>query len=92
MPVQRVLMERDEKTGIARITLNNAERKNTYDPEMRGQIGAYLEELANDDGVKVVVLRGEGGVFSTGADMGNAYSCTSRTATARRAVPVSGAG
>ena len=74
MPAQRVLMERDEKTGIARITLNNVERKNTYDPEMRGQIGAYLEELANDDSVKVVVLRGEGGVFSTGADMGNAYS------------------
>jgi enoyl-CoA hydratase/carnithine racemase len=74
VPAQRVLLERDEKTGIARITLNDPERKNTYDPEMRGQIGAYLRELADDDGVKVVVLRGEGGVFSTGADMGNAYS------------------
>ena len=27
-----------------------------------------------DDDIKVVLLRGEGGVFSTGADMGNAYS------------------
>jgi enoyl-CoA hydratase len=70
----RVLLERDEHTGIARITLNNPERRNTYDPAMREQLGEYLDELKADDRVKVVVLRGEGGVFSTGADMGNAYS------------------
>ena len=70
----RVLLERDDTTGIARITLNNAERRNCYDPAMRGQIGEYLDELAMDDRVKVVLLRGDGGVFSTGADMGNAYS------------------
>ena len=31
----RVLMERDDATGIARITLNNPERRNCYDPAMR---------------------------------------------------------
>jgi enoyl-CoA hydratase/carnithine racemase len=41
---------------------------------MREQLAAYLEEAAADDDVKVVHLRGEGGVFSTGADMGNAYA------------------
>src|SRR4051794_6703415 len=41
---------------------------------MRRQLGAFLDELATDDRVKVVLLRGEGGIFSTGADMGNAYS------------------
>jgi enoyl-CoA hydratase/carnithine racemase len=41
---------------------------------MREQLASYLDELAMDDDVKVVLLRGEGGVFSTGADMGNAYS------------------
>jgi enoyl-CoA hydratase len=71
---QRVVMERDEETGIARITLDNPRRRNAYDPAMRAQLGEYLDELANDDGVKVVLLRGEGGIFSTGADMGNAYS------------------
>ena len=70
----RVLMECDTETGIARITLNNPERRNAYDPEMRGQLGAYLDQVAADDAMKVVLLRGEGGVFSTGADMGNAYS------------------
>jgi enoyl-CoA hydratase len=70
----RVLMERDGSTGIACVTLNNPARRNTYDPEMRSALGAILEDLAMDDDVKVVVLRGEGGVFSSGADMGNAYA------------------
>jgi len=70
----RVIMERDDSSGIARITLNNPSRKNAYDPAMRQQLGAYLDELAYDDDTKVVVLRGEGGVFSTGADMNNAYA------------------
>ena len=41
---------------------------------MRQQLGAFLDELAFDDDIKVVLLRGEGGVFSTGADMDNAYA------------------
>ena len=70
----RVLMERDESTGIARLTLDNPDRRNAYDPPMREQLGVYLDELASDDDIKVVLLRGSGGVFSTGADMANAYS------------------
>ncbi|HKY15925.1 MAG TPA: enoyl-CoA hydratase/isomerase family protein [Microthrixaceae bacterium] len=70
----RVRMERDDESGIARVTLDNPERKNAWDPEMRRVLGAHLEDLAYDDDIKVVVLRGEGGVFSTGADMNNAYS------------------
>src|SRR2546426_10668682 len=70
----RVRTERDQSTGIARLTLDNPARRNAYDPAMREQLGAYLDELASDDSIKVVLLRGEGGVFSTGADMANAYS------------------
>ena len=73
MTDSRVLMERDDATGIARVTINNAERRNCYDPAMRMQLGVFLDELATDDRVKVVLLRGEGGIFSTGADMANAY-------------------
>jgi enoyl-CoA hydratase/carnithine racemase len=68
-----VLLDRDEGSGIARITLNNPQRRNSYDAEMRRQMGTYLDDLADDDAVKVVILRGADGVFSTGADMGNAY-------------------
>ena len=67
-------MERDDASGIARLTLDNPERRNAYDPAMREQLGIFLDELAYDDAIKVVILRGEGGVFSTGADMNNAYA------------------
>nr|MDT0663561.1 enoyl-CoA hydratase/isomerase family protein [Micromonospora sp. DSM 115978] len=70
----RVLMERDAETGIARLTLDNPSRRNAYDPVMRDQLSAHLDDLALDDDVKVVLLRGSGGVFSTGADMANAYA------------------
>ncbi|WP_050796076.1 enoyl-CoA hydratase/isomerase family protein, partial [Parafrankia sp. EUN1f] len=66
-------MEREPESGIARITINNAQRRNSYDPSMRDQLAAYLDELATDDDIKVVLLRGAGGYFSSGADMRNAY-------------------
>jgi len=67
-------MERDDSAGIAVVTLDDPRRKNAYDAEMRRQLEAHLRALAFDDAVKVVLLRGEGGVFSTGADMNNAYA------------------
>jgi enoyl-CoA hydratase/carnithine racemase len=69
----RVLMEREPESGIARITLNSPERRNSYDAAMRDQLAAYLDQAADDDDVKVVLLRGAGGYFSAGADMRNAY-------------------
>jgi enoyl-CoA hydratase/carnithine racemase len=81
---ERVLCERDEKEpSIARITLNNPGKRNAYDPPMRRQLAAYLDELAEDDDIKVVHLRGAGGVFSTGADMDNAYAWYGDAADAR---------
>lgn len=69
----RVLLEKDPETHIARLTVNNPERKNCYDPEMRRAMGEAMHDVANDDGMKVLLLRGAGGVFSAGADMRNAY-------------------
>ena len=70
----RVVLDLDRESGIARVTLDNPARRNAYDPALREQLGSHLDALADDDDVKVVLLRGEGGVFSTGADMANAYS------------------
>jgi enoyl-CoA hydratase/carnithine racemase len=70
----RVLLEKDHETHVARLTLNQPERKNCYDPTMRRAMRAALDDVANDDDVKVLLLRGAGGVFCAGADMRNAYS------------------
>jgi enoyl-CoA hydratase/carnithine racemase len=70
----RIVTERDSEAGIVRLTIDNPARRNAYDPPMREALGRHLDDIALDDDIKVVLLRGEGGVFSTGADMGNAYS------------------
>jgi enoyl-CoA hydratase len=70
----RVLLDKDHETHIARLTLNNPERKNSYDPEMRRAMAAAMDDVANDDDIKVLLLRGAGSVFCTGADMRKAYS------------------
>ncbi len=70
----RINCERDPETHVARITIDNPERRNAYDPPMRRAMRAYLDELATDDDIKVVILRGADGVFSTGADMANSYA------------------
>ena len=73
MGAGRVLLERNAESGIARLTLDNPERRNAYDAAMREQLGEMLDDLAVDDAIKVVHLRGSGETFSTGADMDRAY-------------------
>lgn len=69
----RVLFEVDSARRIATITLNNPRQRNSYDAAMRDAIGRCLDQAAEDDDITVVLLRGAEGVFSTGADMNNAY-------------------
>ena len=69
----RVLFDVDRDKRIATITFNNPSQRNSYDAAMRETVGRYLDQVAEDDDLTVVVLRGAEGVFSTGADMNNAY-------------------
>lgn len=69
----RVLFDVDRERRIATITLNNPAQRNSYDAAMREAVGKHLDQVADDDDVTVVLLRGAEGVFSTGADMNNAY-------------------
>ncbi|MBV9089574.1 MAG: enoyl-CoA hydratase/isomerase family protein [Mycobacteriaceae bacterium] len=69
----RVLFEVDAQHRIATITLNNPRHRNSYDAAMRDQVTRYLDRVAEDDDLTVVLLRGAEGVFSAGADMNNAY-------------------
>ncbi|WP_445168581.1 enoyl-CoA hydratase/isomerase family protein [Mycolicibacterium sp. Dal123E01] len=69
----RVLFEVDRDKRIATITLNNPAQRNSYDAAMRETVARYLDVVAEDDDITVVLLRGAEGVFSTGANMNNAY-------------------
>ena len=69
----RVRLEKDPESHIARITFSNVAKKNSLAPEDFFHFGDLLEECAEDDAIKVVILRGDGGVFTTGVDLGRAY-------------------
>lgn len=55
--------------GWAELILNRPERRNAIVAETVGLLSAALEDLADDDGVRAVLLRGEGGVFCSGLDL-----------------------
>jgi enoyl-CoA hydratase len=69
----RVQLDKDYDTHIARITINNPAKKNAMTPEDCELLGDHLDDIAVDDAIKVVLLRGAGGVFSTGVDLSRAY-------------------
>jgi enoyl-CoA hydratase len=73
MTDDRVIFDVDRDRRIATITFNNPTQRNSYDAAMRETVGRYLDQVAEDDDLTVVLLRGAEGVFSTGADMNNAY-------------------
>lgn len=56
--------------GVATATLNRPEIGNAYDEEMLDALAAGLERLADDDAVRVLVIRGAGKHFQAGADLG----------------------
>ena len=53
--------------GVATITLDRPEVRNAFDDEMIEALTRTVSQLASE--VRVVVLRGEGPVFSAGADL-----------------------
>jgi enoyl-CoA hydratase/carnithine racemase len=59
-----------ERNGaIAEIVLARPERQNAIDSAMWRAIAGHCGELARDATVRVVIVRGEGGAFSAGADI-----------------------
>lgn len=55
--------------GVATVSLNRPDRLNAFDGRMHEGLHGALDEAASDDGVRCVVLRGEGRGFSAGADL-----------------------
>ena len=61
-----------EKKGfVTTLVLNRPDKRNSLTPEMLLRIAQYLKEFTNDDSIRTVVIRGEGGkAFSAGYDIG----------------------
>ena len=54
---------------VARLSLDRPQVRNALNPEMIGEITAAFSELNENPDVRVVILRGNGGVFCAGGDL-----------------------
>jgi len=57
------------ENGVAYLTMNRPEARNTLSTEMRGLLRERLEQISSDDEVRCVVLRGAGDHFMAGGDV-----------------------
>jgi len=55
--------------GVFRLTLNNPERRNALSMEMLNTLSQTLDDAENDMQARVIVLSGNGPVFSSGHDL-----------------------
>ncbi len=65
-------VERDAAGDVATVTLNRPETLNSMNDEFMNDITEAFGMVAADDGIRVVVLTGEGRGFCSGADLRNA--------------------
>jgi enoyl-CoA hydratase len=79
---ETILVERRERVAI--ITINRPEKRNALNIQTRAEGAAVLDELRDDDSVRVVVFTGAGDkAFIAGADIAE---FAGRTALAQRAI------
>lgn len=63
------VIESLDDRGVARLTISRPERMNALDTDANRRIVEALTKWTADDSVRVVVIDGAGGSFSTGADV-----------------------
>jgi enoyl-CoA hydratase len=59
----------EEREHVAFVTLNRAEQRNAFDPELSAALIAVWDRIKRDPEVRVAVLTGAGSAFSAGADL-----------------------
>jgi enoyl-CoA hydratase/carnithine racemase len=63
------LLVTEDRGGVRHLVLNRPEKRNALSGELIRALGAAIEQAAADDDVRVLVLRGEGAMFSSGMDL-----------------------
>ena len=64
------LVRRSDHAGVATLTLNRPEKLNALTPQLVVELREHLGEIAVDDAVGCLVLRGAGRSFCAGLDIG----------------------
>ena len=85
MTANPVLWDLDER-GVATVTLNRPAVNNAYDGALIGGLLSTMDELARQQTLRVVVLKGNGKHFQAGADHGWINAVRSRSPAENEAV------
>ncbi len=59
----------EDRGAVRHIVINRPEKRNALNGETIAELGGAIEAAAADDAVRVVVVRGEGALFSSGMDL-----------------------
>lgn len=65
------LVLRSDEDGVATLTLNRPDKLNAMNPAAFIELRGHIDAIANDDSVRVVVLKGAGKSFCAGNDLGS---------------------
>ena len=65
---ETIIYEKDQR-GVAHLTLNRADVLNAVNLQMRDELWSAFEAFRDDPDARVLVLRGAGRAFSSGADI-----------------------
>ena len=79
----------EDRGGVRHLVLQRAEKRNAFNSELIQALGHALEAAAADDSVRVLVVRGDGPMFSSGMDLGDLRELSENPAglrTFRRAI------
>lgn len=87
LPETKTLLTRFER-GALHVTFNRPESRNSMSSEMLTEIEAVFESIASNRGVRIVVLRGAGGHFCSGADLKSMLASGAKPPAAGEADPI----
>lgn len=68
MTYETIISEKTDSIGI--ITLNRPEKINAISPQMTAELGQAIADIGGDDDIRVVIIKGSGRGFCSGADVG----------------------
>src|SRR5215208_4589630 len=68
----------EDRGAVRHLVLNRPEKRNALNEEAIRSLGAAVEAAAADDSVRVVIVRGEGAMFSSGMDLHDLRSLSER--------------
>ena len=78
------LVRTEDHGAVRHLVLDRPDKRNALNGELIRDLSGAVEAAAGDDDVRVVVLRGEGAMFSSGMDLGDLRELSERPGSLRR--------